>query len=138
MVSLPSRQVHLDFHTSEHIPVVGAKFDRKQFQQALKAGRLNSITVFAKCHHGWSYYPTSIGQVHPTLKRNLLAEQISAAHAIGVRAPIYYTVGWSANDAVKFPECIRRDKDGKPEGNFDLKAKPNDKRPICSWIGLLP
>lgn len=138
MLSLPSRQVHLDFHTSEHIPGVGAKFDRKQFQQALKAGRLNSITVFAKCHHGWSYYPTSIGHVHPTLKRNLLAEQIAAAHAIGVRAPIYYTVGWSANDAVKFPECIRRDKDGKPEGNFDLKAKPNDKRPICSWIGLLP
>jgi len=137
MLSLPSRQVHLDFHTSEHIPGVGAKFDRKQFQQALKAGRLNSITLFAKCHHGWSYYPTSIGKMHPTLKRNLLAEQIAAAHAVGVRAPIYYTVGWSANDAVKFPECTRRDKAGKPDG-LDLKAKPTDKRPICSWVGLLP
>lgn len=138
MLSLPSRQVHLDFHTSEHIPAVGAKFDRKQFQQALKAGRLNSITVFAKCHHGWSYYPTSIGQMHPTLKRNLLAEQIAAAHAIGVRAPIYYTVGWSANDARKLPECVRRDKTGKPDGAFDLKAKPTDKRPVVSWMGLLP
>ena len=61
MTGLPSRQVHLDFHTSEHIPGVGAKFDAANFQAALKLGRLNSITVTAKCHHGWSYYPTGVG-----------------------------------------------------------------------------
>lgn len=35
---LPSRQVHLDFHTSEFIPGIGEKFDKKQFQETLKPG----------------------------------------------------------------------------------------------------
>ena len=42
------RQVHLDFHTSEHIPEVGAKFDKQQFQDALRVGHVDSITIFAK------------------------------------------------------------------------------------------
>ena len=28
----PFRQVHLDFHTSPHIPKIGSKFNKKQFQ----------------------------------------------------------------------------------------------------------
>ena len=36
--TLPTRQVHLDFHTSEQIPNIGAKFDKKQFQLALIEG----------------------------------------------------------------------------------------------------
>ena len=68
MRRIPTRQVHLDFHTSELIPDVGARFDKAQFQQALRLGNLNSITVFAKCHHGWCYYPTAVGRVHPTLR----------------------------------------------------------------------
>jgi hypothetical protein len=106
MLKFRSRQVHLDFHTSEHIPGVGVRFDRKQWQAALKAGCLNSITVFAKCHHSWSYYPTKVGMPHPTLQRNLLKEQIDASHAIGVRAPIYFTIGWSATDAERHPDWV--------------------------------
>ena len=49
------RQVHLDFHTSEKIDGIGSRFSKKQFQEALKAGHVNSITVFSKCHHGWAY-----------------------------------------------------------------------------------
>ena len=48
---LPYRQVHLDFHTSEKIPGVGARFSRDNFAQALKEGHIDSITLFAKCHH---------------------------------------------------------------------------------------
>src|SRR4028118_435864 len=109
---LPTRQIHLDFHTSEHIPGVGARFDRKQFQKALQAGKVNSITLFAKCHHSWSYYPTEVGRQHPHLALDLLGEQITACREIGVRCPIYYTVGWSANDAAAHPERCVRDKDG--------------------------
>jgi len=65
--ALPARQVHLDFHTSEHCPGVGSKFDKKQFQDALRLGRVNFITVFAKCHHSWCYYPTKVGRMHPGL-----------------------------------------------------------------------
>ena len=58
------RQIHLDFHTSEHIPAVGAAFDPADFVATLKAAHVNSITIFAKCHHGWSYYPTKVGAPH--------------------------------------------------------------------------
>jgi hypothetical protein len=57
MREFPFRQVHLDFHTSELIENIGSDFSKEQFQSALKKGHVNSITVFAKCHHGMFYYP---------------------------------------------------------------------------------
>ena len=82
MRNLPTRQVHLDFHTSPLIPGVGAQFDKTQFQQALREGDLNSITIFAKCHHGVCYYPTKIGTPHPTMPAgfDLMGALMDAAH----------------------------------------------------------
>ena len=77
------RQVHLDFHTSEHIEDIGKKFDKKQFQTALKKGHINSITLFSKCHHGWAYHPSKANEIHPHLDFDLLGAQIQAAHEIG-------------------------------------------------------
>jgi hypothetical protein len=34
----------------------------------VKMGHIDSMTIFAKCHHGYSYYPTGVGTVHPHLK----------------------------------------------------------------------
>ena len=83
MHTLPQRQVHLDFHTSEHVPGIGSKFDKKQFQECLQRGHVNSITVFAKCHHGYCYYPTQVGTMHPGLDFDLTGAMIEAAHEIG-------------------------------------------------------
>ena len=58
-MSLPYRQIHLDFHTSECIEGIGAAFTREGFKEALTVGHVNSITLFSKCHHGWSYHPTT-------------------------------------------------------------------------------
>ena len=102
-MSEPTRQVHLDFHTSEHIPGIGSEFDKKQFQEALQIGRVNLINIFAKCHHSWSYYPTKVGMPHPNLTCELLVQQIEACHEIGVLAPIYYTVGWSSHEEWPYP-----------------------------------
>ena len=135
---LPTRQIHLDFHTSEQIPDIGKEFSKEQWQAALRAGHVNSINIFAKGHHGWSYYPTEIGHVHPHLDFDLLGEQIEACHEIGVECPIYFTVGWSANDAEMHPEwCARR-----PDGSFvwrgDLDAAPDDPYPPFNWKLLCP
>ena len=46
--TFPKRQVHLDFHTSPDIPGIGSNYSKENFQAALKAGNLDSITVFAK------------------------------------------------------------------------------------------
>ena len=105
------RQVHLDFHTSEKIPDVGTKFDKKQFQEALQEGCVDSITLFAKCHHGWSYFSSEINPRHPSLSFDLLNEQIEAAHEIGVKTPIYISAGLDEHTAREHPEWVIRRED---------------------------
>ena len=48
------RQIHLDFHTSEHIPGIGSRFDPDKFADTFARADVDSVTVFSKCHHGWS------------------------------------------------------------------------------------
>ena len=118
---------------------MGERFSRAQFQEALRAGHVDSITVFAKCHHSWSYYPTTVGMRHPALRIDLLGEQIAACHEMGVRAPIYYTVGWSATEAERHPDWLARSPGGEVlVTSYDLAAKPGDPRPAASWKFLCP
>ena len=107
-MSLSFRQVHLDFHTSEKIENIGAKFDKIRFQEMLKTGHINSITLFSKCHHGWSYHPSRANEMHPNLSFDLLGEQIEAAHEIGVKTPVYLSAGLDEKTAHRHPEwCVR-------------------------------
>jgi hypothetical protein len=106
------RQVHLDFHTSEKIPGIGSAFSKTQFQDMLKRGEVDSITVFSKCHHGWSYHPTKAGRMHPNLKFDLLGAQIEAAHAIGVKTPVYISAGLDEQTYWRHPEWARRQASG--------------------------
>lgn len=117
--TLRFRQVHLDFHTSGEIPDVGSKFNKTAFQNALRQGHVDSITVFAKCHHGYSYHPTKVGTMHPTLKRDLLGEQIDACREIGVRCPIYLSAGFDEVSATAHPEWVLVDKQGKGKDHVD-------------------
>ena len=94
------RQVHLDFHTSEKISEIGELFDKEQFQAALKAGHVDSVTLFSKCHHGWAYHPSIVNDMHPELKFDLLGAQIEAAHEIGVKTPVYLSAGHDEKYAV--------------------------------------
>lgn len=130
-----TRQVHLDFHNSEYLSGIGKAFDKEQFQESLKIGRIDSINLFAKCHHSWSYYPTRVGRMHPSLNFDLLGAQIEACHEVGVQAPIYYTFGWSANDADDHPEWCVRDRNGEivVSSAIDAEAKPSDARPRFQW-----
>ncbi|MHB1152670.1 MAG: alpha-amylase family protein [Eubacteriales bacterium] len=139
MSKIGRRWVHLDFHTSELMPDVGSEWSKENFQEALKIGHLDSITIFAKCHHSWAYYPSKAGAIHPTLKFDMLGGMINAAHEIGVRCPVYITVGWSANDAEKYPNCVARMKSGEMKmSNGKLDADPNEVRPIVSWKLMCP
>lgn len=135
MNSQPYRQVHLDFHTSPDIPGIGAHFSKENFQQALKKGSVDSITVFAKCHHGLCFYPTKIGTMHPHLNFDLTGAMVDAAHEIGVKAPIYITAGWSDGDAVAHPEWIAIDRDGKPmaRGGYEFGMSEDTPKPYTAW-----
>ncbi len=104
MDKLPFRQVHLDFHTSEYMPDVGSEFSEENFRNALILGHISSITLFSKCHHGWSYHETKVNKMHPTLKTNLLKRQLLVCKELGVRAQIYISAGLDERKAVIYPE----------------------------------
>lgn len=107
------RQVHLDFHTSEAIPNIGSRFRKKQFQMMLERGHVDSITVFSKCHHGWSYHPTLANTIHPNLAFDLLGAQIQAAHEMDVRTPVYVSAGFDEKQARERPDWLVRDVRGR-------------------------
>jgi hypothetical protein len=121
---LPWRQIHLDFHTSEAIPDIGADFDPDEFADTLVKAHVNSITCFARCHHGWIYYDTQVNpeRRHPHLTRNLLVEQVEACHRRGIRAPIYTTIQWDHYTARAHPEWLITDADGRITGTPPFEA----------------
>ena len=107
------RQVHLDFHNSPLIPDLASEFDAAEFARSLARARVNSVTVFAKCHHGMCYFPAAHGTPHPALKgRDLLGEQIEALHREGIRAPVYTSVAWDEDVAARFPAWRQLRRDG--------------------------
>ncbi|MCP4644605.1 MAG: hypothetical protein GY851_29445 [bacterium] len=111
----PRRTVHLDFHTSPHIPGIGKNFDPDVFAETFKEACVDSVTVFAKCHHGHLYYNTARPERHPGLAKNfdLLNEQIEALHRRGIRAPIYVSVQVDEYAAHTHPEWCAVDPDGR-------------------------
>lgn len=115
-VETPFRQVHLDFHTSEHCPNVGGEFDEAQFIGALKRGRVSSINIFGMCHHGWCYYPTETGLSHPNLKTGLVGRILSACKEAEINVTVYITVGWNDKASREHPEWIVRRPDGSMDG----------------------
>ncbi len=137
-LNFPICQTHLDFHTSPDIPGIGSRFSKENFQKALKVGHLDSITVFAKCHHGLCYYPTQVGTMHPNLNFDLTGAMIEAAHEIGVRAPVYITAGWSDRDAVQHPEWRAVNKDGTDQvtGGFEYGKAYGAPKKYGAWQTL--
>ena len=109
------RQIHLDFHTSEHIPGIGSDFDPDDFASTLAEAAVDSVTCFARGHHGFIYYPSQLNpeRIHPHLVTpDLLPQQIEACHKRGIRVPIYITVQWDLFSAQQHPEwlCLQADK----------------------------
>ncbi len=117
MKELRYRQVHLDFHTSEAVPSVGDRFDKEQFKAALKAGHVDSITVFSKCHHGWAYHPSKANEMHPKLDFDLLCAELEACREAGVNAPVYISAGFDEKYAKKHPENLVK---GSPNAGADF------------------
>ena len=138
MHHLRGRQVHLDFHTSERIPGIAQQFDAVQFANTVAEAGIDSITVFARCHHGWLYYDSKAFPelVHPNLQNNhLLTEQVCALHEKGVRAPVYITVQWDYHSANEHPEWLIRKQSGAHEG--DAFTEPGFYQSLCINTGYV-
>lgn len=116
MHHIPFRQIHLDFHTPAMVPDVGAEFDPAEFAATLKAAEVQSINIFAKCHHGFAYYPSKVAPIHPSLKVDLMGSMIEALHSKGIRCPLYVTVVWDEYAAAAHPEWLQMDSRGAVVG----------------------
>ncbi len=124
-MALRFRQIHLDFHTSGDIEGIGAKFNPEEFAQTLQRAHVDSVTCFARGHHGYLYYESKKfpERVHPHLtNKNLLAEQIEACHKLGIRVPIYITVQWDEFTAKQHPEWLAVDEDGRIKQTSPFEA----------------
>ena len=102
----PWRKVHLDFHNSQHILSIGKQFDADEFGDRLTEGHVDSIVVFAKDMHGYFYYPSDYGPVHPGLRFDLLGKQIEACRKRGITVSAYYCVTWDNFLAELHPEWL--------------------------------
>jgi hypothetical protein len=112
------RQIHLDFHTSEQIAGIGSAFDAELFVDTLMRAHVDSVTCFARCHHGWLYYDSALNpeRCHPHLSSDLLRQQIAVCQQHGIRVPVYITVQWDHFSAEQHPEWLARDEQGRPFG----------------------
>jgi hypothetical protein len=110
------RHIHLDFHTSPAITGVGDDFNAEEFARVLKDAAVNSITIFAKCHHGMSYYPTRVGVRHPSLKGDLVGGMIEACHRQGIRVPVYISTMYDQRVWRERADWRAYDEEGKPQG----------------------
>ncbi len=111
----PLRTIHLDFHTGPNVPEVGAKFDATRFADTMAGAGVDSVTLFAKCHHGHLYYGTSRPERHPGLDADLdlLDRQVEALQGVGIRTPIYLSVRCDEYAANAHPEWIALDENNR-------------------------
>ena len=113
--NFPLRTIHLDFHTGPDVPGVAKDFDAREFARAFKEAHVDSVTVFALCHHGHTYYRTDHPSRHPGLARgfDLTGAQVEALHRAGIRAPIYVSCQVNEYAANQHPEWVAVEADGK-------------------------
>lgn len=112
---LPRRSVHLDFHTSPLITPIAQDFDPQEFADRFSRLGVDSVTLFAKCHHGQLYYDTDRAERHPGLGGiDLLRSQIEALRPLGIRTPIYISVLFDEHAATTRPEWVCVDDEGSP------------------------
>ncbi|MGW0590540.1 alpha-L-fucosidase [Streptosporangium sp. NPDC002607] len=124
--ALPRRSVHLDFHTGPRVPDVGAAFDPGAFARTFADAGVDSVTLFAKCHHGHLYYDTDRPERHPGLAGNLdlLGEQVAALRRVGVRTPIYLSLGVDEYAANAHPEWLALEPSGRQVGWSSGRFEP--------------
>ena len=132
MKKLAARQIHLDFHTSPFIDGIGTEFDPDEFADTLVKANVNSINIFAKCHHGMYYYPTEIGTVHPHLEcDDLFGKQLRACRERNIRALAYTCVVWNEDWADRHPEWLQVKHNGLLGGQKPFEAGFTNWRNLC-------
>jgi len=112
----------MDCHCPEWDPRIMRRVNPKNAIATLERAKVNTYYVFAKCHHGNSYYDTKVGHKHVGLgDRDMLGEFVKECRKAGIAVVAYYSVGWDARAARSNPDWCMRDSEGEKmyAGNWD-------------------
>ena len=100
----PRRELLFDFHTMPWIKDLGSRFDFEKIAAYWKECDVDTISFPFRCNQGFSYYPTEIGYVYPSLRYDLLGRLLETAHSIGVRMMIYTNMSVFVEGWMQHPE----------------------------------
>jgi hypothetical protein len=102
----PWRKVHIEYHTSRHMPRLAERFNADEFGDRLLAAHVNGATVFAKDMYGYCYYPSSLGPMHPGLSFDILGAQVAALRKRNIQVLAYYMTTLNPQLAERHPEWL--------------------------------
>ncbi len=108
------RKVHLDMHLPEDAPAMFERFDAEEYVRTLLDASVNSVCIFAHCHHGNCYYNTSVGHKHSRLSFDYLREVASECRRNDIAVLAYVSCAWNHRAGERHPEWTQRDADGNP------------------------
>ena len=110
---------HFDFHTPAYVRV-GEAVDFDNVAQSLAQARQDAVIFFAKCHFGFSYYPTKVGTPHPRLAEDIFGGLLKASRQQGLEVAAYISFGIDGAGGEERPEWRRVYADGStdPSGWF--------------------
>lgn len=107
------RKVHLDMHLPEDAPEMFARFDPVQYVRTLREAHVNSVALFAHCHHGNCYFDTKVGHKHRHLQVDYLRAVAEECRRHDIATTAYISCNWNARGGEHL-EWTQRDADGNP------------------------
>ncbi len=108
------RKVHLDMHLPEDAPDMFERFDAEEYVRTLADAHVNSVTIFAHCHHGNCYFDTSVGHKHSRLTFDYVREVAAECRRQNLAVMAYISCAWNHRAGEEHPEWTQRDAAGNP------------------------
>lgn len=102
---------HFDFHSHKTVRI-GYAPDFKGLAAELKRHGVEEIITFAKCHTGFSYYPTRFGTPHPRMKGDVFGGVVKACRAQKIKVLAYVSFGIDGEAGRRHHDWARVGKDG--------------------------
>lgn len=102
----PIRKVHIEYHTSRHMPRLAERFNVDEFGDRLLAAHVDGATVFAKDMYGYCYFPNTHERMHPNLSFDLLGAQVAALRKRKIQVLAYFMLTWNPELAERHPEWL--------------------------------
>jgi len=109
---------HFDFHSCASVRI-GHHPDVDGMADALAAAHVEEIITFAKCHTGFTYYPSMVGTVHPRMKGDPFGDVLRACRARNIKVLAYVSFGIDGEAARRHPGWARYHAPGECGMNKD-------------------